>query len=189
MAKTLTKAAFTILVFGGGLTSLAHGAESGSPNPLPWYKTVVIEDRGGQPIDGYLPKNEKSEARMIEQFHKRLSTKLVNAHFPVRTTAMTVGAVTAAEATDVKYQVATRPMFIIGYDPVSIKWLKANKALLAEKKAIGLVVNVETRKQMDELQSIAGQGVLMQPTPGDRLAEHLKIKHYPFYMDNQGVMR
>lgn len=126
---------------------------------------------------------------MKKRFHDRLSTKLVNAHFPVVTTSMTVGKVTPDEAKDIKYQVAMRPMFIVGYDPVSINWLKSNQALLSEKKAIGLVVNVENREQMEVLQKIVGSDVMMQPTPGDRLAEHLKIKHYPFYMDNQGVMR
>ena len=60
---------------------------------------------------------------------------------------------------------------------------------MAEKKAIGLVVNVDTKEQMEKLQAIAGDTVFMQPTPGDRLAEHLKITHYPFYMDSEGVMR
>lgn len=155
----------------------------------PWAKTEVIEDRGGQPIDSYLPGNKKSKERMKKRFHDRLSTKLVNAHFPVVTTSMSVGKVEADEAQDIKYQVAMRPMFIIGYDPVSISWLKSNQALLSEKKAIGMVVNVKTKEQMDALQKIVGPDVMMQPTPGDRLSEHLKIKHYPFYMDNQGVMR
>ena len=154
-----------------------------------WVKTEVIEDRGGQSIDRYLPRNKKSEERMKKRFHERNSTKLVNAHFPVITNSMTVGKVTLDEAKDIKYQVAMRPMFIVGFDPVSINWLKSNQALLAEKKAIGLVVNVKNKEQMEVLQQIAGSNVMMQPIPGDRLSEHLKIKHYPFYMDNQGVMR
>ena len=155
----------------------------------PWVKTEVIEDRGGYPIDSYLPGHNKSDAKAKANFEKRRSTKLVNAHFPVITKSMSVGKVGADEAMDIKYQVAMRPMFIVGYDPVSISWLKTNKDLLAEKKAIGLVVNVESKEQMDALQKIVGDEVMMQPTPGDRLSEHLKIKHYPFYMDNQGVMR
>ena len=155
----------------------------------PWVKTEVIEDRGGHPIDSYLPGHKRSGDKAKANFEKRRSTKLVNAHFPVVTTAMSIGKVTEDDAKDIKYQVAMRPMFIVGYDPVSINWLKANKNLLSEKKAIGLVVNVETKEQMEALQAIVGGRVMMQPTPGDRLAEHLKIRHYPFYMDNQGVMR
>lgn len=153
-----------------------------------YYETTVIEDRGGQPIDKYLPKKNSNE-RVKKNFKHRQSTKLVHAHFPVITKSMSVGRVTDDEASGIKYQVATRPMFIIGYDPVSIKWLKENRVLLSDKGAIGLVVNVETNEQMEELQNIAGDKLMMQPTPGDNLAEHLKLKHYPFYMDSKGVLR
>lgn len=153
------------------------------------YETRVIADQGGEPIDKYIPTNKGSEKRMKQVYESRASKRLVNAHFPVISTSLTVGPVSEDEAKDIQYQVANRPLFIIGYDPVSIQWLKENKALLAEKAAIGLVVNIETAEQMDELQAIVGSEVMMQPTPGDRLAEHLKIKHYPFYLDNQGVMR
>lgn len=174
----------------GFLTTVnAAGSAETKVKNSPWVKTEVIEDRGGHPIDRYLPGHNKRDAKAKANFEKRRSTKLVNAHFPVVTNSMSVGKVGYGEAKDVKYQVAMRPMFIIGYDPVSISWLKTNKDLLAEKKAIGLVVNVENKEQMDVLQKIVGNEVMMQPTPGDRLSEHLKIKHYPFYMDNQGVMR
>lgn len=153
-----------------------------------YYDTTVVEDRGGQPIDKYLPKNDSKE-RSKKNYKHRQSTKLVHAHFPVITKSMSVGRVTDDEASEIKYQVATRPMFIIGYDPVSMKWLKDNRELLSEKGAIGLVVNVETNEQMEELQKLAGDKVMMQPTPGDNLAEHLKLKHYPFYMDSMGVLR
>jgi len=152
-------------------------------------KTQVIEDRGGQSIDHYLPHYKRTQERIKQRYRARQSTKLVNAHFPVVTTSMRIGRVTKEEARNVKYQMAARPMFILGYDPVSIDWLKQNRALLAEKKAIGLVVNVQNKAQMNRLQTIAGSEVLMQPAPGDRLSKSLKITHYPFYMDNTGVMR
>jgi integrating conjugative element protein (TIGR03765 family) len=83
----------------------------------------------------------------------------------------------------------SRPLFIIGYDPVSIQWLSNNREFLASNNAVGLVVSVQTVEQMNELQRIAGKGITMQPSPGDRLAEHMRIRHYPFYMDSHGVMR
>lgn len=189
MGKNLKRFSILLVLCGHALIANQLSASDSKPVSTPWVKTEVIEDRGGLPIDHYLPKNKKSEERMKERFERRRSTKLVNAHFPVVTTAMSVGKVAEDEAKDIKYQVAMRPMFIIGYDTVSINWLKSNRALLSEKKAIGLVVNVENKEQMEALQQIVGKEVMMQPTPGDRLSEHLKIKHYPFYMDNQGVMR
>lgn len=151
--------------------------------------TEVIEDHGGQKIDSYLPQNKENAKRQKENFDKRKSTRLFNAHFPVVSKSLSVGLVEPDEAETIKYQVAMRPIFIIGYDPISIKWLQQNQQLLSEKKAIGLVVNVNSQDEMNELQAIAGDSVMMQPTPGDNFAKELNIRHYPFYMDNQGVMR
>lgn len=164
-------------------------AEPASPKKPVLYQTQVIEDRGGQPIAPYLPKNTDTSERMNKTFEERRSKKLIHAHFPVVTNSMSVGKVTEDEAKDLRYQMASRPLFIVGYDPVSKNWLASNKELLKAKRAIGMVVNVQTKEQMTELQAIVGDGVLMQPTPGDRMSEHLKIRHYPFYMDSQGAMR
>jgi len=150
---------------------------------------VVIEDRGGQPIDQYIPTNNDVMVQMNNARLDRKNTSMLNAMFPVVSKSLTVGRVSKEEAADLKYEMTSKPMFIIGYDAVSINWLKANKKLLTDKGAIGLVVNIETKEQMNKLQEIAGKDVVMQPTPGDSLAEHLKIKHYPFYMDNEGVLR
>lgn len=80
-------------------------------------------------------------------------------------------------------------MFIIGYDSVSINWLKQNRQFLNEKRAIGLVVNVSTVEQMDYLQSVAGKGILMQATNGEQMAKAINLQHYPFFVDQNGVMR
>lgn len=190
MGKNLKVVSNILVLIGVGLVFRQTFAADQKVSPhMPWFETEVIEDRGGQPIDPYLPHKKNTLEHMKKLYNERRSKKLVNSHFPVVTTSMSVGRVTEDEARDVRYQMAMTPMFIIGYDPVSIKWLTSNKELLKEKKAIGLVVNIQTKEQMEELQSIVGDGVLMQPTPGDRLAEHIKIRHYPFYMDNQGVMR
>jgi integrating conjugative element protein (TIGR03765 family) len=150
---------------------------------------TVLEDRGGQSISKYIPKNNDAMVQMNKVRLERKNTSMHNATFPVVSKSLSVGRVTLNEANDLKYQMSSQPLFIIGYDPVSINWLKANKKLLSDNHAVGLVVNIETVEQMNQLQQIAGNGVLMQPTAGDSLAEHLKIKHYPFYMDNKGVLR
>jgi len=150
---------------------------------------TVLEDRGGQSISKYIPKSNDAMVNMNTVRLERNNTSMLNANFPVVSKSLSVGRVTEDEASDLKYQMASQPLFIIGYDTVSINWLKANKKLLSDNHAVGLVVNIETEEQMTQLQLIAGNDVIMQPTPGDTLAEHLKIKHYPFYMDSKGVLR
>jgi integrating conjugative element protein (TIGR03765 family) len=176
---------FTLIAIASSL-SVADG--SAKQRTSAFFETVVIEDRGGQPIDKYLPKHNVKEQEQ-KNFKKRQSRTLAGAHFPVRTAGMSVGRISDNEASNIQYQLATSPMFIIGYDPVSIRWLKANRELLSQKRAIGLVVNIESNEEMMELQNIAGDGIAMQPTPGDRMAEQLNVRHYPFYLDNQGVLR
>lgn len=168
----------------------AYASETYGSQPYKYSQNLeVIEDRGGQSVERYMPKQKDAEKRIKDRFHKRHSKKLAIAHFPVVTSSMQVGKVTDKESTEVPYQMATRPMFIVGYDPVSLNWLASNKEMLSEKRAVGFVVNIVRVDQMDELQNLVGEGVFIQPMSGDRLAEHLKIKHYPFYMDNRGVMR
>lgn len=147
-----------------------------------FFDLEVIADHGGQPIDSYLPSGSRTKRAAIPP-------KIVDAHFPVRTTNMSVGPVGPTEGATLNHNILTRPFFIIGYDPTSIAWLKSNRAALSEHKAIGLVVNVENREQMNALQDAAGEEIALQPTPGDRLAKHFGIQHYPFYLGRDGVMR
>ena len=97
----------------------------------PFHKRLIlIEDRGGIPVDQYFP-SKRSIAEQIKKAGKdRGTVKLVNAHFPVVTKSMVVGPVTDEEASNIHYQMASRPMFIIGYDPVSIDWLKKRRLVL-----------------------------------------------------------
>ena len=140
------------------------------------HNTVVIEDRGGQSVAPYMP-------------HQESKVNSRPSRFPIITSSLTVGRVTAGEATEVPFQMVSRPLFIVGYDPVSIDWLKKNKSLLIEKRAMGLVVNVANRGQMQELNALVDNKVLLQPTSGTSISKNLNIKHYPFYMSNKGVMR
>lgn len=173
-----------MLISGGALASNVYKQDAHKYSSL-----QVIEDRGGESVERYLPKQKQSDDRMKKNFHERQSRKLIDAHFPVVTKSMTVGRVTEEEAAEVPYQMATKPMFIIGYDPVSLNWLASNKDMLIDKKAVGFVVNVSNKEELKEIHARVGNQLYIQPLPGDQLAEHLKIQHYPFYMDNQGVMR
>jgi integrating conjugative element protein (TIGR03765 family) len=168
----------------------AYATTGGKQGNITIYNTTVIADHGGYNVSEYLPLMDKdNEERRKKVFEERRSTKLVNGHFPVVSEKLKVGRLTPDQAKDLKFEMISQPIFMIGYDRISMDWLKANRGHLAKNKAIGLVVNVRNLAQMEELQAIAGKKVVLQPTPGDSLAEHLKISNYPFYMDHKGVMR
>lgn len=154
------------------------------------FKTKVIEDRGGLSARAYMPVTMQSKAWGKKLHEERGTRRLIDSAFPVRTPSMTVGRVGLGEGNQIPAAASVmQSMFIIGDDPVSRRWLQDNREFLASKKAIGLVVNVETKESMNQLARIAGKGIRMQPTPGEDLAKHMGIKHYPFYIDKDGIMR
>ena len=60
MGKNLKGVSTIVVLIGAVLAfSQAFAAEQKSSPHMPWFETEVIEDRGGQPIDPYLPKNNK----------------------------------------------------------------------------------------------------------------------------------
>lgn len=78
------------------------------------------------------------------------------------------------------------PMFLIGYDSTSKNWLNKNKQRLMELNATGLVINVQTVSQMQELREIVPTLTLI-PSPADALSERLGISHYPLLITSEGA--
>lgn len=143
---------------------------------------VVIADKGGIPISKVISSSSFSDGT------EKTEIKSLHSQYPITTKSMTVGRVTESEA-NINYSLSPKPMFIIGYDVVSINWLKENRDFLADKSAVGFVINVDNDEQMRELDKIAGADIVMQPMSGEGMARNLNIRHYPFYMDSNGVLR
>lgn len=93
---------------------------------------------------------------------------------PVRSSLLTPGAVTprAIQAPGLT------PLFVIGDDEDSRRWLKAHLARLQRLETVGLVVHVESRQALQMLRALA-PGLTLSPTSGDDLARRLHIEHYP----------
>lgn len=182
-------ACFAVIVGAAFLSSLVYGQPASTESKGPWVTTEVIADRGGQSIDYYMSRVMKSSTSSASNNSPGSPQLPWQKMFPVVTNSMSVGRVTPEEGKDIKYQMAIQPLFIVGYDPVSISWLRTNQKLLKDKKAVGLVVNVRNHSEMEQLQDAVGPGIPLQPTPGDSLSKALNIKHYPFYMDRDGVLR
>lgn len=78
------------------------------------------------------------------------------------------------------------PMFLIGADDVSRQWLSSKKADLVKMNAMGLVINVNTVDEMNELRRIVPELTLL-PSPADSLAERLGVFHYPLLLTAEGI--
>ena len=167
---------------------------------------ITLEDRGGIVIQDLIEyPDERAERELLYAESDTTKSDTTNSLadpsriladglyseslYPVISESLRVGPIGEDEATDLQSYLLTMPMFIIGYDRVSVNWMLDNIDILEENKAVGLVVNVDTPDQMRELVRLTEGRVALQPTPGDDIAHALNLRHYPAYIDHQGIVR
>jgi integrating conjugative element protein (TIGR03765 family) len=78
------------------------------------------------------------------------------------------------------------PLFIIGDDPLSARWLAERGNTLKSLNATGLVINVATAARLEELRRKAG-GLTLLPVSGDDLAQRLQLDTYPILITDSGL--
>ncbi|AWK44457.1 integrating conjugative element protein [Photorhabdus laumondii subsp. laumondii] len=77
-------------------------------------------------------------------------------------------------------------LFMIGDDARSKQWLKENLVGLRKKQAVGLLVSVRDKAQLDELRQLA-EGLVLAPASGSDLARRLNLRHYPVLITDIGL--
>ena len=109
-----------------------------------------------------------------------LITSTVNANrdpysqmLPVHTPQMTPGKVKTRTLSQAHM---SRPIFIIGDDPLSYRWLKARQSQLLRLNAIGIVVNVNDIAGLNRLRQYP---LTFYPVNGSDFAKSFSLKHYP----------
>jgi len=130
---------------------------------------VVIYDSGRTQPMVHPPSNQQLQAT---------SGKNPQVHFPrvpVVTPSMSPGKVFPRS---IHHPYLSNPIFIVGYDMISLSWLKEHQEKLIQNHAIGIVVNVQTEQQVNQLQQAAG-GIEITPVPGTKVAKQLSLVHYP----------
>lgn len=78
------------------------------------------------------------------------------------------------------------PLFLVGDDDLSRRWLTSRQGVLQQLKAVGLVVNVQHLNALTELREI-GAGLDMVAASADELAERLGLQHYPLLITANGI--
>ena len=157
---------------------------------------TVLADYGGTPIQNLLYETDDLAVGDyvmegdISEFDTTQAFGATNPDiYPIKTPSMSVGPISPNEAQDIPPVYLNNPVFIIGYDRVSLNWLEQNLHILEDRQAMGMLVNVETPEQYKRVQEIAKGRVLIHPLSGEQLSASLKLYHYPAYIDHQGVMR
>lgn len=115
-------------------------------------------------------------------------TSLVS--FPVRVAGMSPGALGDNDHSIEIPPWLTRPVFLVGSDPVSLRWLSDHHAALLRLDAAGIVIAVEdvpTFKAMRRVTSLP-----LVPHPAPQLVQRLRaqgIVHYPLLLMENGEIR
>lgn len=131
-----------------------------SNSALKYYQSLNIQNNS-RPIKKIPALNIKpvTEASMLPIISERLS--------PGRVDAKVINA-----------NGLVRPFFIVGADPLSIKWLTERVNILKQLNAVGLVVNVNTQQEFQTIKQIAPTLTIL-PISGDDIADRLSLEHYP----------
>ncbi|HGB3474286.1 TPA: integrating conjugative element protein [Salmonella enterica subsp. diarizonae serovar 61:l,v:z35] len=107
---------------------------------------------------------------------------LKEAVFPVVSARMEPGVITPRSLS----LPGMTPLFIIGDDATSQRWLAEHLAQLVSLNATGLVVNVDSAVRFAAMQQQA-EGLTLLPVSGDDLAQRLQLENYPVLITDTGL--
>ncbi|GAB3683846.1 integrating conjugative element protein [Salinisphaera sp. T31B1] len=161
-----------------------------APLAVAQAKLTVVADHGGQsarsyyaPIAGAGVDEQHAYSARAEAMSRgpvREADML-----PVHSDRLSPGSVRARHLT---LPAGMTPFFIIGADPLSLRWLKQRGDRLRDLHAVGLVVNVDSATQLKQLRRI-GKGLVLRPVAGNDIAARLDLAHYPLLITPQGVQQ
>lgn len=103
--------------------------------------------------------------------------------FPVKTPELTPGKVTTRR---IHHPYLDRPFFIIGADRRSLGWLQAHAPQLQKHQATGIVVNIDSRQQLNKIRQLAAN-LEINPLPASKLAKQLALQHYPVFISSSRI--
>ncbi|MFA0941200.1 PFL_4695 family integrating conjugative element protein, partial [Pseudomonas tremae] len=110
---------------------------------------TVVEDKGGDSaLPYYRSLNPEPSSSVSNDLTSQLDPVAAQG-LPVRTTRMTPGTVQGR----IINAPGLQPLFLIGDDETSRRWLQERGAVLKQMQAVGLVVNVATQERLAVVRS------------------------------------
>lgn len=142
---------------------------------------TVVADLGGEPVEP-LFKAIETVPDAGDMVSAKPAVPLMQAIFPVFSSRLHPGEIPPRKLS----LPGMPPVFLLGDDPLSLRWLKEKQQQLAAINATGLVVNVASRERFQALRQHAGVLTLL-PVSGDDLAQRLQLSAYPVLITGSGV--
>jgi integrating conjugative element protein (TIGR03765 family) len=148
----------------------------------------VIHDGGGEPIDPYLARLVPRDAYAIRRIRAPSARPdraySLKQHLPIRSPSLTPGPIEAHRRPTRLMQ----PLFLVGADPESLRWLDANRERPQQLGAVGMLVQAETEAELKTVTE-AAHGLPLIPASGEAFAERLGVAHYPVLITREGLWR
>ena len=158
-------------------------ATAKTPQTPEQLKPLVIQQGGVSALRYYDSLSVDSGEKAVKRLPDiRLQKPEQFSAFPV-TSQLTPGSV---QPRTLSASGLVQPIFMIGYDKFSAQWLSERSSILKQLNALGLVVNVPSAAAMAALQAIAPE-LILQPIPGDDLAKHIGLEHYPVLITKTSI--
>jgi integrating conjugative element protein (TIGR03765 family) len=79
-----------------------------------------------------------------------------------------------------------KPFFIVGGDAQSLRWLSENYQFFLDVQAKGLITNINSQEEFDNIQALFPD-IRLMPVNVDDMAEIFKINHYPVFITKTSV--
>ena len=156
-------------------------------NPMVGLSALItIYDSGDtRPIAPFLEtfnSTEVSPAIPLKPAAPQLGAADLKNLLPIRSPGLTPGRV-QARTHDRPF---SRPFFLIGSDAHSRQWLQDHRDRLAEISAVGMLVQADTREDLQAIAALA-RGIPILPASATDIAQALGIRHYPVLISAKGI--
>ncbi|OMQ19575.1 integrating conjugative element protein [Serratia oryzae] len=142
----------------------------------------VIADLGGTSTAAYFEGINNQGATVAPSSEPSPLSLSAATGLPVSTPELTPGNVEARALS----LPGMRPLFLIGDDDLSRRWLAMRRDALVQLNAVGLVVNVASEAALNDLKKHA-DGLELLPVSGSDLAKRLGLSHYPLLLTEKGL--
>lgn len=143
---------------------------------------TVVADLGGEPAAPYYDAVRPDERPLPPAITYRLAPFTENGVLPVTSPHLRPGNVVPSPLSMPGFS----PLFLVGDDERSARWLAKNNRRLQNLHATGLVVNVTTAERLSALRRHAPELTLL-PVSGEDLAARLQLTAYPVLITETGL--
>ena len=150
-----------------------------------WAGVTVIHDNGHtRTLAPYLEILEGSERSTNRPARRdpRLGAADIQTLLPIRSPGLSPGPVQARTHN----RPFARPFFLIGSDPQSRNWLVKHRERLKAIGAVGMLVQADTREDLQTISNLSG-GLPIMPASASDIATALGVSHYPVLVSSQGI--